>query len=159
MVRISHTNLKNRMVISRIATSKKSHRNTRPRSDLRPDSWSRANSGLDTTSRIFETEIKQRLSTAAVLENTMVLTLVDLLKTNWSKFTHRVLVKNTSGLTCDTPERVSGLYVELQHVADVGQESDRQKVALRPTSWLCKMTLLAKGLVLSSSFYVGTILY
>ena len=32
----------------------KSHRTTGPWSDLRPDSWSSANSGLDTTSRIFE---------------------------------------------------------------------------------------------------------
>jgi hypothetical protein len=35
----------------------KSHRTTGPRSDLRPDSWSWANSGLDTTSRIFENGI------------------------------------------------------------------------------------------------------
>ena len=34
----------------------KSHRTTGPRSDLRPDSWSWANSGLDPTSRIFENE-------------------------------------------------------------------------------------------------------
>ena len=32
----------------------KSHRTTGPRSDLRPDSWSWANSGLDTASRILE---------------------------------------------------------------------------------------------------------
>ena len=35
----------------------KSHRTTGPRSDLRPDSWSWANSGLTTTSRIFKNEI------------------------------------------------------------------------------------------------------
>ena len=35
----------------------KSHRTTGPRSDLRPDSWSWANFGLDRTSRIFENEI------------------------------------------------------------------------------------------------------
>jgi hypothetical protein len=29
-------------------------------------------------------------------------------------------------------EVVSGLYVDLQHVADTGQKSDRQKVAMRP---------------------------
>jgi hypothetical protein len=34
----------------------KPHRTTGPRSDLRPDLWSWANSGLDTTSRIFETK-------------------------------------------------------------------------------------------------------
>ena len=38
MVRNSHTDLKNRMVISRIAISKKSHRTTGPPSDLRPSS-------------------------------------------------------------------------------------------------------------------------
>ena len=54
MGRISHTNLKNRMVVSRIANLEKSRRTTGPRSDLRPDSWSRANSGLDMSSRIFE---------------------------------------------------------------------------------------------------------
>ena len=42
--------IKNHIVIDR------SHRTTGPWSDLRPDSWSWANSGLDTTSRIFETE-------------------------------------------------------------------------------------------------------
>ena len=65
--------LKNRMVISRIATSKNHIELLVPaRSDLRPDSWSWANSGLDTTSRIFENEkivgrsgrVKQRQSTA-----------------------------------------------------------------------------------------------
>ena len=35
----------------------KSHRTTGPLSDLRPDSWSWTNSGLDTTSRIFENGI------------------------------------------------------------------------------------------------------
>ena len=34
----------------------KPHRTTGPRSDLRPDSWSWENSGLDTTSKMFETE-------------------------------------------------------------------------------------------------------
>jgi hypothetical protein len=34
----------------------KLHRTTGPRSDLRPDSWPWANSGLDTTPRIFEIE-------------------------------------------------------------------------------------------------------
>jgi hypothetical protein len=34
----------------------KLHRTTGPRSDLRPDSWFWANSGLETTSRIFESE-------------------------------------------------------------------------------------------------------
>ena len=36
----------------------KSHRTTGPRSDLRPDSWSWANFGLDPTSRIFENEFE-----------------------------------------------------------------------------------------------------
>ena len=34
----------------------KSHRTTGPRSDLRPDSWTFENSGLDTASRILETD-------------------------------------------------------------------------------------------------------
>ena len=34
----------------------KSHRTTGPRSDLRPDSWSWADSGLETTFGIIETE-------------------------------------------------------------------------------------------------------
>ena len=37
IVRISHTNLKIRIVIYGIETSKKSHRTTGPRSDLRLD--------------------------------------------------------------------------------------------------------------------------
>jgi hypothetical protein len=40
----------------------------------------------------------------------------------------------------------------------MGQKSDRQKVAMRQNGWLCKIILLAKGLILSSSFYLGTIL-
>jgi hypothetical protein len=42
--------------------------------------------------------------------------------------------------------------VDLQHVADAGQKSDRQKVAMRPNGWLCKIILPAKGLILISSF-------
>jgi hypothetical protein len=48
--------------------------------------------------------------------------------------------------------------VDLQHVADKGQKSDRQKVAMRPNGWLYKIILPAKGLILSSRFYLGTIL-
>ena len=57
-----------------------------------------------------------------------------------------------------TPEGVSGLYVKLQHVADMGQKSDRQKVAMRPNGWLYKIILPAITLILSSSSYLGTIL-
>jgi hypothetical protein len=62
-------------------------------------------------------------------------------KDNMIQFYPGVLVKNTSSL--GTPQGVSGLYVsglyvELQHVADMGQKSDRQKVAMRPPGWLCK---------------------
>ena len=54
----------------------KSHRTTStctgPPSDLRPDTWSWANSGLDTTSRIFENEFfgddQGELSKDTVLE-------------------------------------------------------------------------------------------
>jgi hypothetical protein len=48
--------------------------------------------------------------------------------------------------------------VELQHVADMRQKSELQKVAMRPNGWLCKVILPAKGLILSNSFYLGTIL-
>jgi hypothetical protein len=37
----------------------------------------------------------------------------------------------------------------------MGQKSDRQKVAMRPNGWLCKIILPAKGLILSSSFYLA----
>jgi hypothetical protein len=42
----------------------------------------------------------------------------------------------------------------------MGQKSYRQKVAMRPNGWLCKIILPAKGLILSNNFYllVGTIL-
>jgi hypothetical protein len=39
-------------------------------------------------------------------------------------------------------EGISGLYVELKHVLDMGQKSDRQKVAMRPNGWLYKVILL-----------------
>ena len=55
-------------------------------------------------------------------------------------------------------EAVSGLYVELQHVTDTGQKSDRQKVAMRPNGWLYKIILPARSLILISNFYLGTIL-
>jgi len=48
--------------------------------------------------------------------------------------------------------------VDLQHVADTGQKSDSQKVAMRPNGWLYKIILPAKGLILISSFYPGTVL-
>jgi hypothetical protein len=48
--------------------------------------------------------------------------------------------------------------VNLQHVADTGQKSNRQKVAMRPNGWLYKIILPAKGLILISSFYLGTVL-
>ena len=38
------------------------------------------------------------------------------------------------------------VYVELQHVTDTGQKSDRQKVAMRPNGWLCKIILPAISL-------------
>ena len=55
---------------------------------------------------------------------------------------------------------VSGLYVNLKHVADTGQKSDRQKIAMRPNGWLLvyKIILPAISLILISSFYLGTIL-
>jgi hypothetical protein len=53
---------------------------------------------------------------------------------------------------------VSGLYVELQHVADTGQKSDRQKIAMRPDGWLYKIILPAITLILISSFNLGTTL-
>jgi hypothetical protein len=40
----------------------------------------------------------------------------------------------------------------------MGQKSDRQKVAMRPNGWLYKKILPAKGLILRSSSYLGTIL-
>ena len=43
--------------ITYLDTSMDASRTTGPRSDLRPDSWSWANSGLNTTSRIFKNEI------------------------------------------------------------------------------------------------------
>jgi len=52
--RISHTNLKKSYGDSQNRNFEKSHRTTGPQSDLRADSWSCANSGIDTTSRIFE---------------------------------------------------------------------------------------------------------
>ena len=55
-------------------------------------------------------------------------------------------------------EVVSGLYVDLQHVADTGQKSDRQKNAMRSNGWLYKIILPARSLILISSFYLGTIL-
>ena len=36
--------------------------------------------------------------------------------------------------------------MELQHVTDTGQKSDRQKVAMRPNGRLYKIILPAKGL-------------
>jgi hypothetical protein len=50
--RISYTNLKHRIMYGDFQNRnfEKSHRTTDPRWDLRPDSWSWANSGLDTTS-------------------------------------------------------------------------------------------------------------
>jgi hypothetical protein len=55
MGRISHINLKNRMVILQNRNFEKSHRTTGPRLDLRPDLWSWANSGLDSTFGNVET--------------------------------------------------------------------------------------------------------
>jgi hypothetical protein len=43
------------------------------------------------------------------------------------------------------------------HVTDMGQKSDRQKVAMRPNGWLYKIILPAITLILSSSFYQGTV--
>jgi hypothetical protein len=40
----------------------------------------------------------------------------------------------------------------------MGQKSDRQKVAMRPNGWLYKIILPAITLILSSSFYQGTVL-
>ena len=54
MGRISHTNLKHLYSDFRYRNFEKSHRTTGPPSDLRPDSWSWANSDLETTSRIYE---------------------------------------------------------------------------------------------------------
>jgi hypothetical protein len=48
--------------------------------------------------------------------------------------------------------------VDLQHVADTWQKSDRQKVAMRPNGWLYKTILPATSLILISSFNLGTIL-
>jgi hypothetical protein len=48
--------------------------------------------------------------------------------------------------------------VDLQHVADTGQKSDRRKVAMLPDGWLYKIILPARSLILISSFYIGTIL-
>ena len=48
--------------------------------------------------------------------------------------------------------------MKLQNVTDMGQKSDRQKVAMRPNGWLYKIILPARSLILSSSFYLGTIL-
>jgi hypothetical protein len=81
---------------------------------------------------------------------------VYILKTNSSKFTRGVLVKKH--IRSGTPEgvsgMVSGLYVKLQHVADMGQKSDRQKVAMWPNGWLYKIILPARSLILSSSSYL-----
>jgi hypothetical protein len=40
----------------------------------------------------------------------------------------------------------------------MGQKSDRQKVAMRPNGWLYEIILPAMTLILSSSFYLDTIL-
>jgi hypothetical protein len=40
----------------------------------------------------------------------------------------------------------------------MGQKSDRQKVAMRPNGWLGKIILPTKGQIMSTSFYLGTIL-
>jgi hypothetical protein len=40
----------------------------------------------------------------------------------------------------------------------MGQKSDRQKVAMRPNGSLYKIILPATTLILSSSFYQGTVL-
>jgi hypothetical protein len=58
----------------------------------------------------------------------------NVLKINSSKFTRKVLVKKH--IRSGTLEGVSGLYVKLKHVADMGQKSDRQKVAILPNGWL-----------------------
>jgi hypothetical protein len=48
--------------------------------------------------------------------------------------------------TCYRPaEGVPWLYVKLQQVADLGQKSDRQKVAMRPNGWLHKIILLSRS--------------
>jgi hypothetical protein len=40
----------------------------------------------------------------------------------------------------------------------MGQKSERQKAAMLPNGWLYKIILPAISLILSSSFYLGTIL-
>jgi hypothetical protein len=75
-----------------------------------------------------------------------------------SKFTRGGPVKNTSGLAPRRSFLGSPWIYTLQHVADTGQKSDRQKVAMWPNGWLHKIILPAKGLILISSFDLGTIL-
>jgi hypothetical protein len=48
--------------------------------------------------------------------------------------------------------------MKLQHFTDMGQKSDGQKVAMRPNGWLYKIILPARSLILSSSFYQGSVL-
>jgi hypothetical protein len=48
--------------------------------------------------------------------------------------------------------------VHLQHVADTGQKSDGQKVAMRPNGWLYEIILPDIRLILISSFDLNTIL-
>jgi hypothetical protein len=47
---------------------------------------------------------------------------------------------------------------EATYVTEMGQKFDRQKVAMPPNGWLYKIILPAISLILSSSFYLGTIL-
>ena len=56
------------------------------------------------------------------------------------------------------PEGVSELYVELQHVLDMEEKSNRQKLAIRPNGWLYKIILLSIRPPLSTSFNLGAIL-
>jgi hypothetical protein len=79
----------------------------------------------------------------------------DLLKILRSKFTRRVLVKNTTGLV---PRRafLGSMWATsaTSDVTDMEQKSNRQKVAMRLNGWLCNTILPAKAVNQSSSFYL-----